>query len=170
MICSARRASWKGGKVRTTHETAGSEDGACVYESELAHSNRVRAAMLPKMLVVVLALGILLTWGFMIAAGTPSRLWWWAVSVPFATWVAVPYAVVLAAGMRLRSAAPSLWVLLVVAALLSLSAAFLLYQVFVVHLDAQSGIVFVFLPGWQLLGIVPLLFLARFLHRRQVDA
>ncbi len=68
-----------------------------------------------------------------------------------------------------RSSRRSLWVLLLAAALVSSSSAALLYRAFVTHLDAQSGIVFLSLPFWQLIGFVPFLLLALLL-RSQPDS
>ncbi len=108
----------------------------------------------------ILLVGGLVTLGFMLDAGEPDKLWWWAGFLPFAGWALVPYAALALVAHRLRSSRRSLWVLLVAAAVLSGSAAALLYQAFVTNIDAQSGIVFVILPLWQLIGCVPFLLLS----------
>lgn len=40
------------------------------------------------------------------------------------------------------------------------------YEAFIAHPDAQSGIVLIFIPLYQLAGLIPLLLVARLLARR----
>lgn len=114
----------------------------------------------------LLILGATVTLGFMLHAGEPWELWWWGFFVPFAAWTLVPYAV-LAFAVRRRDAGPAYAVTVCLgAALLAASSAAVLYSAFVAHLDPQSGLVLIFLPAWQLLGLMPILVVAQWLDGR----
>lgn len=123
--------------------------------------------MLFRTIILIVLMGVLITWGFMVQAGEPENWWWWPLFLPFAAWAAVPYAAAAFASYHFRKVVPALWLLLLAGALLSLSATYLLYEAFVAHPDAQSGIVFIFLPVCQLLGLAPFVIAANFLHNRQ---
>lgn len=101
-----------------------------------------------------LAVGALATLGFMVYAGRPESAVWFLGMLPFAAWALAPYGVL---GMQVRRHAGSArasGVLLVASLLLSAASVFLLWQAFVVEPDAQSALVFVFLPLWQLVYAV----------------
>jgi hypothetical protein len=117
-----------------------------------------------------LILGFLTSIAFMIHAGEPRILSWWLLFFPFAAWTLVPYALVVQAARRQPASRSSQTVLLFAAAALLAFGSFTLYEAFVAHLDAQSGIVFVFLPLYELVGLVPLLWVARVLARRSASA
>ncbi len=115
---------------------------------------------------MLLAVGAATTLGFMVDAGEPARPAWWLLFVPFAAWGLAPYAAVAVAARRARGSRAPARVLLAAAALLVAGSAALLYDAFVRHLDPQSGLVFLFLPLWQIVGLAPFLVLARALGRR----
>jgi FtsH-binding integral membrane protein len=127
-------------------------------------------ALLKRSIFTILLLGVLTTLGFMVHAGEPSSPSWWLLFVPFAGWVSVPYAVVALAVRRQPVVRSSQVVLLIAAIALATFGGYTLYGAFVTHIDAQSGIVFVFLPLYQLVGLVPLLWIAQSLARRGAAA
>ncbi|MDH4030083.1 MAG: hypothetical protein OEU49_04465 [Chromatiales bacterium] len=116
--------------------------------------------------LAVLICGFLTTLGFMFHAGEPQRLSWWPLFVPFAAWAGVPYALVYAASRRGPATTASHAVVFLSALAVSGFSALMLYQAFIAHPDAQSGIVLLFIPFYQVLGLLPLLWVARVLARR----
>jgi hypothetical protein len=122
--------------------------------------------MLERATFSLLVVGALVTLGFMLGAGEPVKPLWWVGFLPFGIWALVPYGALAWFTRRCRVSRSSQWVLLVAALLLSGVSSALLYQAFAVELDPQSGIVFVFLPVWQLLGLSPGLFVAWTLRSR----
>ncbi|MBW2416282.1 MAG: hypothetical protein JRG76_17430 [Deltaproteobacteria bacterium] len=105
----------------------------------------------------VLAAGACITLGFMVYAGSPGEPGWWLGFLPFAG---------VAWSVRIRRDGPGATLLLVGAVLLTSASTFLLYQAFVAEPDAQSGIVFVFLPVWQILAMLPFVLGAQSLRSR----
>lgn len=114
----------------------------------------------------LLALGLLATLGAMLYAGQP-RSWRWLVGVSgFAGWAALPW---LACGFAVRwlsrsRAASAL--MLAASALLCAATAWLLVDTLFVHIDAQGGLVFLFLPVWQLVALAPCVGAALWLRGR----
>lgn len=113
----------------------------------------------------VLAAGALITLGFMLHAGSPGQPSWWLGFLLIGAWSLAPYGVCAAAGRRVSAGREGL-VWLAASALLTGMSAALLYDAFVARPDAQSGLVFVFLPLWQLVGLAPVAPVARSLARR----
>lgn len=109
--------------------------------------------------------GVGVTLGFMLHAGEPERASWWPGMLPFAAWASAPFLATGYAAYRLSSRY-SLCVLLFAGTLLAVTSVVLFYRVFVSQPDAQSGLVFVFLPLWQLIGLVPFLLGAAALRDR----
>ena len=101
----------------------------------------------------------------MLHAGSPGQPSWWLGFVLFGAWALVPYGVCAAAGRRVSGGREGL-VWLGASVLLTGASAAILYDAFVARPDAQSGLVFVFLPLWQLVGLAPFALVARFLARR----
>lgn len=123
--------------------------------------------MLTRLSYATIAIGIVVTLWFMLRAGTGNSVGQWLLAIPFAVWVAVPYAIAGVAVRWLRGSPRSQAVLLFTAIVLTSTAIFLLYQSFVASgVDAQSALVFVFLPLWQVIGLAPFLFVAFLLRRR----
>lgn len=123
--------------------------------------------MLTRATYVTLLAGASATLGFMAYAGAePAGLAWWLSLLPFAAWALLPYALLAAAAHRRPANLASRSVVCAAAALLSGFSILVLYSAFVTHLDPQSAVVFVFLPLWQLIGLLPLLVVSRLLARR----
>ena len=122
--------------------------------------------VLTRIIYALLLVGAIVTLGFMAQAGDTTQPSWWFFLPIFGAWVAFPYAAV-AVVARWRPATPaSHATLCIAAALLTGFGVLSLYSAFVTHLDPQSGIVLVFLPLWQLIGLTPFLLLSRHLARR----
>ncbi len=119
-----------------------------------------------RIVFVLLALGALITLGFMLYAGEPEKASWWLLFLPFAAWALLPYGCFAALTRKGLNSTAARAVVIVAAALLSGLAFAALYATFVVEPDAQGGLVFLFLPVWQLIGLTPFGFLARFLEAR----
>jgi hypothetical protein len=113
-----------------------------------------------------LYVGVVLSLVVMIYAGEPHRLYWWPMFLIASAWVLLPYAIVWQEARR-RMAQPGPRVVLLVAAIaLTVFSAIVLYGAFIAHPDPQSGLVFIFIPLYQLLGLVPFFILARYLAKR----
>ena len=123
--------------------------------------------MLERSTSLVLLLGFLTTLGFMVYAGEPSNPWWWLLFVPFAAWAGGPYVAVALVARRPSSSRASRLIALLTAIGLTAFGAYSLFTAFVTHLDAQSGIVFVFLPLYQLIGVFPMVLIAQSLTPRE---
>lgn len=118
--------------------------------------------------LAVLTGGFLISLGFMFYAGEPGRGSWWPLFVPFAAWAGLPYALIYAVSRRGPATRASSAVVLLSALAVSGFGALMLYEAFIAHPDAQSGIVLIFIPFYQVLGLLPLLWIARWLARRGV--
>jgi len=101
------------------------------------------------------AAGALITLGFMVYAGRPSSLEWVVGVAPFAIWALAPFAGGALVCRVVRSSSRALGIVAAAAGLLAGVTAVLLHRVIVVEADAQSGLVFLFLPLWQSLGLAP---------------
>ena len=101
----------------------------------------------------------------MLYAGEPENPGWWLGFAGFAAWMLLPYAIASYMTHRLGGHPSARMVLLVTALGVSLSSTWLLYEAFIRHIDAQSGIVFAVLPMYQLIGLVPLVAIASWLAR-----
>lgn len=123
-------------------------------------------APLDHLILALLLVGAATTLGFMIDAGEPDRPWWWLAFSLFGGWALVPYALVAAATRWRPANRASRSVLCAAAALLSGLSILSLYSAFVIHLDAQSALVFIFLPLWQLVGLLPFLGASRWIAQR----
>ena len=121
--------------------------------------------MLPRITYGLLLVGAVATVGFMGYAGRPANALWWLFALPLAAWTLVPFGLVAAEARRYTADLGSLSLLCAAAALLSASSIGLLYLAFVAKPDAQSGLVLVFLPLWQVLGLLPFLGGSRVLGR-----
>jgi hypothetical protein len=117
-------------------------------------------------LAITLVVAILVHWGFMLWAGDPDTGEWWALILPFALWGAAPFTGLGLAAWFARRSRAAIWLLLGVSLLLTVASALLLWDAFVASTDAQSGLVFVFLPIYQLVIAIPSAAVALFLGLR----
>lgn len=114
---------------------------------------------------LLLGIGGITTLGFMLYAGEPSEPTWWLLAIPFAAWSVIPYGALAVVARRLGNQQTASRIVLAAAALTSVIAIAALYTTFIAYADAQSGLVFLFLPVWQTVAALPLLGLYRFLVR-----
>ena len=101
--------------------------------------------------------GGLFTLGLMLYASDPgdTGLSQWAVVLPFAVLAVSPYLVLARLARGLKHDVAKSRVLLIVALLVTLPAIWFYIQGFIVEPDAQSGLLFVFLPIYQfIVGVV----------------
>jgi hypothetical protein len=116
------------------------------------------------------AAGSLVTLGFMVYAGKPSSLGWFVKIAPFAIWAVAPFAGGALVCRWVRSSPRGLAIVAGAAGLLACGTAVLLYHGFVVAPDAQNGLLFLFLPLWQALGLAPFVVFALRVARREAAA
>jgi hypothetical protein len=116
------------------------------------------------------AVGSLVTLGFMVYAGRPSSLGWFVGIAPFAIWAVAPFAGGAVACRAVRSSPRGLAIVAVAAGLIACGTAVLLYHALVVASDAQSGLLFLFLPLWQAVALAPFVVFALRVARREAAA
>jgi len=98
---------------------------------------------------VAALMGAAVTAYFMIDNGHPDTPGWWGLFVLFFAWSVSPL-VMLTRLVRRHADHPLGAVLLCATAIASVAfGIWALINAFVIHLDPQSGLVFVFLPVWQ---------------------
>lgn len=86
---------------------------------------------------------------FMLTNGHPGRILWWPLALVFYAWTSLPF-VAIEGAVRYGGNTPVSRVILFLTALIvSLGGIFILVQAFIVHLDAQSALVFVIVPFYQ---------------------
>ncbi len=98
-------------------------------------------------------IGIVFTLACLFYAGSPSDLSWWAGAAVFSIWALAPYAIAIICSSLWT--APASQVLLTIgagAALLPMP--FLAYDVLIAHPSALNGIVFLFVPIYQLAAVI----------------
>ena len=104
----------------------------------------------------VLGLAILFTAGVQLNAGQPWRQppWFWLGFLGSMCWGLLPYALLINQVRFLRKReghVASISLLLAIGVFITAYAVWTLVQAFFIHLDAQSGIVLIVVPGGQLL-------------------
>ena len=117
----------------------------------------------------ILGAGSLLTLGFIIWDGEPRDPDWWVGVVTFGFWSLIPYALLGTLTHFFRGSTKSLVALLAGSAIIGFFALYVLVVAFVISPDAQSALVFLFLPFWQLVFSSPFSLVALLL-RRQTSA
>lgn len=113
-----------------------------------------------------LYIGAVVSLVFMIHAGEPGRLYWWPMFAIASAWVLLPYAIVWQEARRRTGQTGPCIVLLIAATALTVFSAIALYGAFIAHPDPQSGLVFIFIPLYQVLGLVPFFIFERYLAGR----
>ena len=110
--------------------------------------------------------GFAITLGCWFYFGSPGDADWWRGAGLFVLWAVSPYAIVLAFSLRWSS--PTAQVLLALgggAAVLPMP--FLAYDAFQARRDAMVGLVFMFVPIYQLLVVIAFLLAAWWWARRE---
>lgn len=122
--------------------------------------------MFPRAIFFLLAVGAIGTLGFIAYAADPGQpsSWWFLFLL--AVWALLPYAIAAAAVRWQPASHASDSVLLLAAVLLAGLGTFGLYDAFILDPDPQSGLLLIFLPLWELLGLIPVVGISRFVARR----
>ncbi len=104
---------------------------------------------------VLLAGGLIGNVYFMLCNGDLGRPGWWPPALGFFAWTAAPFVAVAVMNRFLSGTSTGRIALLLTALAITGGGLYILVQAFVIHLDAQSGIVFIFLPlcQWVAVGI-----------------
>lgn len=118
---------------------------------------------------LVLTAGAISTVGLLAWATDLSRASGWLWGAAIALWSLTPYGVAARATRLVERSPKALRLMLATAVLLAGFGVAGLVSAFVLHPDPQSGIVPVFLPIWQLLGMAPLAIGAQWLARRDLE-
>lgn len=98
----------------------------------------------------VAALAIFYTAGFFLKNGEPEKLQWWVFGLIFFAWACLPFAYVVQFARKSKDSLSGLFISLLTVTIIAGGGFYILWQSFVTHLDPQSGLVFVFLPVYQL--------------------
>jgi hypothetical protein len=112
--------------------------------------------------------GTLFTLGMMVYAGSGWRQGaeWWLSFMVFGLWSLVPYAGLVACGLLANRTKGQALTALIGSALVVCLGVLLLVDGFFIHPDAQSALVFIVLPFYQLAGVVVLILIIRRMGRR----
>ena len=119
---------------------------------------------------ILVIIGLIVNAYFMLENGEPDKFWWWAVGAVFFVWTATPFIIVAVINKFLAKDVASKAVLLITVAVITLGGGYILIEAFITHLDAQSGLVLIFLPFYQCfavaIGVVPIIVI-RLLRNRK---
>jgi len=129
--------------------------------------------MLGRAVDVALSSGALATLGFMLYAGEPAEPVWWLSAIVFGAWALAPYLFVAWETRRQPPVMGSRVLLALAAVVMTAFGVAVLVSAFVLHPDPQSGLVILFVPIWQSLGLVPFVLGSRyfaFRSERRSDA
>ena len=119
---------------------------------------------------ILLGVGLAANAYFMLSNGEPDKLWWWPLAVGFFAWAAVPFAAIAVINRFIAKDVSGKIILFVTALVVTCGGVYILIEAFITHLDAQSGIIFIFLPIYQCAAValaVALLIVARILVKRK---
>ncbi len=101
----------------------------------------------------LVAIGILANVYFMLTNGEPDKLWWWTGELVFFVWTAIPFVGIATATKCLSKGLTSAFILFITSIIITFGGVYALVETFIVHLDPQSGIIFIFLPFYQLVHV-----------------
>ena len=104
--------------------------------------------------VCLAILASVVTFGIMLYAGEPSSIEWWFAALFFAAWGVSPYACLAIISVRVREKGVASLVSLIGVCALAGFGLYAYLDGFFVHLDAQNGLLFVFIPFLQWVGCV----------------
>ena len=90
----------------------------------------------------------------MLYGGEPSSIDWWRGIAGHFGWACLPYGILLFFNMIKRGVFKKDFVLLVTTIIVSGFALFIYVDTFFIHLDAQGGLIFLFLPMYQIIASI----------------
>ncbi len=103
---------------------------------------------------IILYCSVLFTAILMLYAGEPTTPSWYVTAIPFLLWTSIPYGILLAFNRLFPSSPRKNGTVLLTAALISGFAIYCLVNAFFLNPDPQSGIVFIFLPLYQIAAAI----------------
>jgi len=98
---------------------------------------------------IILIFSVLFTALIMLHAGDPSSADWWKGMIRFFGWACLPYGILLFFNNIYRGVFKKDLILLITTIVVTIFAVLILIDSFFIHIDAQSGLVFLFLPVYQ---------------------
>ena len=115
---------------------------------------------------IILVFSILFTFLIMLYAGNPSSADWWSGIFGFLGWACLPYGILLFLNIIKPGKLKKDIVLLVTTAIVSGFGIIMIIDAFFIDIDAQGGLVFLFIPIYQSIaaiagGLIGLVFYVR---------
>jgi predicted permease len=99
---------------------------------------------------ILLGFAIIYTAGFMLKVCNLKD----PFLLSFLAWACLPFLILAGFGRMNRESSPSLVVVLVTMLAITGASLYMLFRAFVTHPDAQSGLIFVFLPFYQIIASI----------------
>jgi len=119
---------------------------------------------------LVLVLSVLFTVLIILYAGDPSSADWWRDWTRFFGWACLPYGILLFFNNIYRGIYKKDLTLLITTIIVSGFGAFMLIDAFFIHIDAQGGLIFLFLPVYQAIAAIFGGLIGLGLHQRSLNA
>jgi hypothetical protein len=114
----------------------------------------------------------IITLGVMIYQGQESYLgiWRWLLFLFFGAYAVAPYIAIGVITLKIKGTDIQLFITPLLAVIIMTSfGLYAYYDGFFVHLDAQSGLLFLFIPAYQWLGILATVGMNNWLRRRHLN-
>lgn len=115
--------------------------------------------------LICILIGIATNVLFMLKNGEPNSFTWYLIALPFLIWTTLPFAAVFLMMKKANNVLHTYVIFFLSSAIISSGGIWILYDAFVINLDPQSGLIFIFLPILQLI-IAAVGFLAGILLNR----
>lgn len=115
---------------------------------------------------ILIAIGLLVNAYFMLSNGEPDKAEWWAIALIFYVWAAIPFIGMCFGNNFYCHAIGSKICNLIACLIITGGGTLILIDVFVINIDAQSGIIFAFLPFYQCVVAGIAIVLARFMDKK----
>lgn len=103
--------------------------------------------------LVSILIGVAANVWFMFQNGEPDSFTWYLIALPFLLWTTLPFAAVFLMIKKTADVFHANVIFFITSAIISFGGIWLLYDAFVINLDPQSGLIFIFLPILQLICI-----------------
>ena len=116
---------------------------------------------------VLVAIGLSANAYFMLSNGEPEHAGWWLGTLIFYGWAALPFIGMYFGNKFFYQTVGSKISNLIACLIITGGGVFILIDAFIIHLDAQSGIIFVFLPFYQCVVAGTAIVLARLLDKKK---
>jgi len=140
------------------------------YAQNTTHFSRWASKTMIKCTNIILVFSVLFTVLIMLHAGDPSSADWWKGIPGFFGWACLPYGILLFFNNIYRGVFKKDLVLLITTAVVTGFAVLILIDSLFIHIDAQSGMIFLFLPVYQVLAAFVGGLIGLGLHQRSINA